>query len=322
MYYFIVNPASASNHAMTVWEKVKNYLEKEKVSYEVFFSKKQGNVEELMRTLCDLHKNDAVPANIVVLGGDGTFNEAVQGISDFSKFNIGYIPSGSSNDFARALGYSPDPLVSIEKIVNCKEPVPFDVGVLEYLSISDEKSCLEAKNASEKRYFNVSCGIGFDAAICEGALRSRLKVFLNKLGLGKLIYGLIALKLVFTDKLCTVKLFMDNGTEIVEEKCRFAVSMNTCYEGGGYKFTPDALPNDGILDICTAGNISPFKLISMMPAATKGNHVKLKQVHIFRTKACEIQSEFPMWVHTDGEVYTKSDNIKISVLEGALRFLQ
>lgn len=322
MYYFIVNPASASNHAMSVWEKVKDFLEQENIPYEVFFSKKQGHVEELMRGLCDMHINDASPANIVVLGGDGTFNEAIQGISDFSKFNIGYIPSGSSNDFARALGYSPDPLVSIQKILDCKEPVPFDVGLLEYVTMSGEQSRLNAEVSRKTRYFNVSCGIGFDAAICEGALHSKMKDFLNKIKLGKLIYGLIAIKLVFTDKLCTVKLILDDNTEIVEEKCRFMVNMNTCYEGGGYKFSPAALPNDGILDICTVGNISPFKLISMMPAASKGNHTKMKQVHTYRTKSCEVKAEIPMWVHTDGEVYTKSDNIKISVLEGALRFLQ
>jgi len=171
------------------------------------------------------------------------------------------------------------------------------------------------------RYFNVSCGIGFDAAVCEEALNSRAKDFLNKFGLGKLAYGILAIKQIFAAKLCNARLTFEDGEVVEIKKCRFVVGMNTCYEGGGYKFAPSAVPDDGFLDICTVGNINPFAVILALPGALKGKHVKKKKIHIYHVKSYEITTDKPLWVHTDGEVHAKADHIKVSVIPGALNFL-
>lgn len=321
-YYFICNPVSQSGKGIKIWNEVEKYLKEQSVEYEILFSERSGHISELMRKVTSEHLNDETPVNVIILGGDGTLDEALQGIADFSKVNIGYIPTGSGNDFARALSYEEGAIENIKRILSIKEPKIYDLGKLEYLSISDDRTCIAGKDISRTRYFDVSCGIGFDAAICERALASKVKDFLNRIGLGKLIYGLISVKLIFSDVKPKATIIFDDGESVEFDRLRFIVGMNTCFEGGGYKFAPAAVPDDGYLDICVLNNMSPLEAISVIPKAAKGTHITNKHVGQFHAKAYEVKSEIPLWVHTDGEVYTKSDHIRVSVVPGALRFLK
>lgn len=322
MYYFLVNPASKSGYGKVIWEKLSDYLKVQGIDFEVYFSKRPGHMQELMYDITTKNCNDEARINIVILGGDGTFNEALQGVISFDKVNIGYIPTGSSNDFARALPYSEDPIENLKRILECKEPLKYDIGKLKYESISNDRSRLSTGTVSPTRFFNVSCGIGFDAAVCEEALKSKMKDFLNRIHLGKLAYGVIAIKQIFGAKLCDAELTLDNDETVFIKDCRFIVGMNTCYEGGGYKFAPKAVPDDGYLDICSVGNISPFGVIMALPGAAKGNHVKLKQIHTYHVKSFEVKTRVPLWVHTDGEVHVKADHIKVSLIPGGMNFLR
>lgn len=320
-YYFICNPASRSGRGIEVWNEVEKYLKEHSVSYEVNFSKRHGNVEQLVQSICEEHIDDEEPVNIVVMGGDGTIDEALQGIIDFNKVNMGYIPTGSGNDFARYCDFGDDAVYNLKRILAAKEPKIWDLGKLEYLDKCEDRSKLHTGDVPKTHWFDVSCGIGFDAATCEKTLESKSKKFLNKIGLGKLVYVLIALKLLFTDKQPTGTLILDGEDEVKIKKLRFVVGMNTCYEGGGYKFAPAAVPDDGYLDVCQVSNISALEALTIIPKASKGEHVSNKHVHLYHVKSYEFISDEPLWVHTDGEVYTKSAHIKVSVVPGKLRFL-
>ena len=81
--------------------------------YQVFFTKYQGHATQIARTLTQ----EKECRSLIVLGGDGTLNEAVNGIADLARVTLGYIPIGSSNDFARSLGLEQDPLKALEKIL-------------------------------------------------------------------------------------------------------------------------------------------------------------------------------------------------------------
>lgn len=320
-YYFVVNPASKSGRGIEIWKEVEKRLQELGTDYEVSFSERHGHVAELVNKITGAHEEESEPINIVVLGGDGTIDEALQGVKDFSKVNIGYIPTGSGNDFARSLDYTQNAVESLERILNAREPRLYDLGKLEYLNMTGDRSRLHSGEVCSTHYFDVSCGIGFDAGICERALESKSKDFLNKIGLGKLIYFFISIKLMFCDRTPDATLILEGGEEIKIKKLRFVVGMNTCYEGGGFKFAPEAVPDDGYLDICQISDISPFECITVLPGASKGTHVKNKHVHTYHVKEFEVRTDEPLWVHTDGEVFTRSSHIKVSVVPGILRFL-
>ena len=208
MVNMVVNPASKSGYGLEMWKELEIWLQKNNVEYEAFLSKVPGDITRIVHELCEngLSKDPSSTLQIIILGGDGSFNEALQGITDFDRVEIGYIPTGSSNDLARDLEMKGEPSLLLSRILVCDKPLLMDLGRLTYHDSSSEHSRLHEETVSDTRYFAVSCGIGYDAAICEEALSSHFKNVLNRLGLGKLTYLTIALKQLILTKRgnCTI----------------------------------------------------------------------------------------------------------------------
>ncbi len=261
------------------------------------------------------------PINLIVLGGDGTVNEALQGISDFDMVNLGYIPTGSSNDLARALKLERDPVKLMTKILDGAHPRMIDLGILTYESDTHIMSRLHKCPEQKSRYFIVSSGIGFDAAVCEEALSSSIKNTLNKLRLGKLTYLGIALKQLITAKPVACEIYLDGRDVIRIPKFLFTAFMIHPYEGGGFCFCPQADNGDGMLDLCVVGNLPKLLILIALPTAFFGKHYIFPQINHYTASSVRIKTSLPLWVHTDGEVYWKSSQISISCLKQRLRFL-
>ena len=163
MYHIIVNPASKSGRGAKIWSMLEPVLHQKKVAYKVFISREAGQVirfvQELSSSLLESDPENTV--KLIVLGGDGTLNETLQGIGDFSRVQIGYIPTGSSNDMARDLKLPKDPLEVLERILSCREPAFMDLGCLTYNRTSEQYSRLPSAQPAKKRYFAVSSGIDY-----------------------------------------------------------------------------------------------------------------------------------------------------------------
>lgn len=312
MYHIIVNPASRSGKGMRIWkEQVEPALARENISYNCWFSEKAGDVTKLTRGI--LAGEPGRPVNLILLGGDGTVNEAIQGIpdpgSDGACVTLGYIPTGSSNDLARDIGVPTSPEAALDLILHTDKALPMDLGTLTFPD-------------GEKRRFIVSCGIGYDAAVCEEILHSKMKNVMNRIGLGKLTYLGIALKLLFATKAVSARLTLDGGESIDMGRLLFIACMNHRYEGGGFMFCPDADDMDGILDLCAAGDLSKLLILFALPTAFKGKHYRFKGITPYRAKELTIETASPMWVHTDGEVSRQSDKITVSCCPHAVRFIR
>ena len=182
MYHFIVNLKSRTGKAKKIWEDLREVLEERQVPYILHQTKYAGHAIEISRSLV---KSEEAPVKIVILGGDGTFNEVINGVRDFSKVELGYIPTGSGNDLARGLELPVEPIDNLNRILDSKTLFSMDLGCLSW----DDGEC--------KKYFAVSTGVGVDADVCRRALSSTLKKVLNALGLGKLTYGLLTLISLF-----------------------------------------------------------------------------------------------------------------------------
>ena len=303
MYTFIVNPHSRSGRGRKIWDQINAVLIERKIVYEVFFTKYQKHATKYVRELT----GDGGSHTIIVLGGDGTVNEVVNGIIDYSKVILGYIPSGSSNDFARGYGLPTEPLAALENILAAEHIALMDVGVLRY--------------QKKTRSFAVSTGLGFDAAICHQAVVSGLKVVLNKFRLGKLTYVGIAMNRLFLDEPVTMSLSVDGGDPVVFPGTYFIAVMNHCYEGGGFKFCPDAKPDDGLLDVIVVSKLTKKTVLFLLPTAFKGHHVRFRGVDIYRGADIRIHSEKALPVHTDGEPVFLQRDISATVAEKQLRVI-
>lgn len=309
MYHVIVNPASKSGRGIRIWEECQKILNRRQIPYEVFFSEKFGQIEEHVRRMT---QDPDQFYDILVFGGDGTMNEVVSGVCHLDRVRIGYIPSGSSNDLARDMEMSVKPTVLMEKILKNEQGYLMDVGSLKFATVSEEHSCLYNKeHFSGVKRFNVSCGIGFDAAVCEEALHSKMKELLNRFRMGKLVYLCIALKQLIKAKRVSCDLYLDENEPIHVKGLLFVACMNHKYEGGGFMFGPDADYQDGFLDLCVVGNIPKPLILLALPTAMKGKHFAFPWIEKYRAREVRIKISEPLWVHTDGEVYVKSDDIYI-----------
>ena len=307
MYHFIVNPASRSGRGIKIWKKqVEPVLLSENIPYQVRFSERPGHTAVLAREI--VSSSDTLPVSLVILGGDGTVNEALQGIDDTSRVVLGYIPTGSSNDLARDLKIPRKPDDALRLILRCPRPAPMDLGTVTYPD-------------GETRRFAVSCGIGFDAAVCQEALHSTLKNAMNKIGLGKLTYLGIALKQLLAAGAVSGTLTLEDSSPVTVNNMLFTACMLHRFEGGGFMFAPDADARDGILNMCTAGDLSKLKILLALPSAFHGKHFRYRGITPSSARRLVIETTAPLWVHTDGEVSRKSSRITVSCQQDSILFL-
>lgn len=303
MYHFIVNPAARSGLGRQIWKDTEGILKRKKLPYQVHFTRYQTHASRIAREIT----KDEEPHTLIVLGGDGTVNEVINGICRLSRTTLGYIPIGSSNDFARGLGLARDPRQALDRILDPSSARPIRIGCIRY--------------GSQERRFAVSAGIGFDAAVCHQVMVSRLKPFLNRLHLGKLTYAGVALQLLFlmTPKSMTVTL---DGKELpLFDKVFFAAAMNLPYEGGGFKFCPKADCRDNRLDIILVSGIPRLKALLLLPTAFAGLHTGFRGIHIYSCRQAEFISEQELPVHADGEPILRQYRISVRMEDEKLKVL-
>ncbi|MBQ9135989.1 MAG: diacylglycerol kinase family lipid kinase [Lachnospiraceae bacterium] len=326
MYHIIINPASRSGRGKQIWKQiVEPALSEKKVSYKSYFSRKPGDVALLAKKITTEYAQGITSENassevfdffneacrLIILGGDGTVNEALQGIPSNTKVIIGYIPTGSSNDLARDMKISKKPIEALDNILSAEQHPekirPMDRGIVKF--------------GSEERSFAVSCGIGFDAAVCAEAMSSKIKDTLNRLKLGKLTYLGIALKQLFATKPISCDLYLDDNKPIHIKRILFAATMTHRFEGGGFKFCPTADYTDGIFDLCVVGNIPKPVILCALPTAFFGKHFMFKGVDHHRAKRICIKTGSPLALHTDGEYLGKFNTLEISCVPADIHFI-
>ena len=331
MYHFLVNPASCSGRGAKCWASVKRELERRGVPYEVHFSEKAGDMAltaaELTQPPADAagRAEKEAPVHLIVLGGDGTANEALQGIRDCERTRFSLIPTGSSNDLARDAGISRSPEKAVAALLENGREIPMDVGVLHYHTAYELRHGMPEKAARPDRLFLVSCGIGFDAGVCRQAMSSRFKDVLNRVGLGKLTYLGIALKMLLASGKEAAVLTTEGPDgrrtgPVSIPGLMFSAVMSHQYEGGGFRFCPGADPCDGLLDVCAVGDVPKWKVLLVLPTAFWGGHYRFRGVDRYAGQRIRIRTSSPLWVHTDGEVTALSDDISVSCRRGLLRF--
>ena len=317
MYHIIINPASRSGKGAKLWStQVEPALRESSTEYQAYFSQEAGGVKKLARQITTEYAGDEA-LQLIILGGDGTVNEALQGIDDPSRVILGYIPTGSSNDLARDLKIPKDPKAALRLILDGSGSRSVDLGRLTYL---------DKDVAEESRLFVVSCGIGFDAAVCAEAMQSPIKDTMNRIGLGKLTYLGIALKQLITARKVSCTLTLEDSVNNEKHSLQlprflFVTCMSHRYEGGGFKFCPPATDNDGVLNLCVVGNISKGLVLLALPTAFFGRHYFVRGIDAYTATTMSITTSSPLWVHTDGEVTRQSTGFRVECLPGALRMI-
>ncbi|MCR5201590.1 MAG: hypothetical protein K6D02_00660 [Lachnospiraceae bacterium] len=334
MIYFIVNESSKSGKAKEIVHDVLMFFKNEGYEYKAFITKYEGHASEMAEKIVkkeyidfkNKKKTDAV--RIVVLGGDGTINEVVNGIMAARDYNaeidsfaaknvyISVYPTGSGNDFIRGANLN-----------RTKEELFYAVtdGYEDFRATDIGKVTFSDGNT---RYFAISTGMGMDALVCRKAEKSMLKKLLNIFGMGKLTYIILTVQTIFSMdySFCEIEYeTVDNGVITTHEKTLdqmiYIAVLNLFAEGGGVPMAPNAVSNDGELDICAAYGLSRGAGFLKLPILAKGKHEGKKGFFTERVKSITIKNDAAMTVHTDGEDMLDRDYMKVECIKGGLNVL-
>ncbi len=218
---------------------------------------------------------------IVVVGGDGTLHEVLNGLVDPKNCRLGIIPAGTGNDFAEAAKLPLDPKAAAELILKG------EVKATDWLEF-DGVRCM-----------NIG-GMGIDVDILERCRRGKMR--------GKLKYLLSLLRSVLSYKGVEIK--FRRGDEEVRQKILVATACNGVQFGGGLKICPEAVVDDGKIDVVVVEHIKG--LINLAKAFTKLMKGKITQYPLTKHFLCDeiVIDTAPCLIQLDGEIY---ENLQFDV---------
>lgn len=287
MYHFIVNPSAGAGRGLKIWKSIVRYLDSHNIEYEAFLTEKQGDAYEAARKLTDSYDE---PKYLIVVGGDGTINEVLDGLAFHGPLNLGYIPAGAGSDLAKSLRMPAGAIQCLKKQLSPRHFTMIDYGVLSY----GDQEVLH-------RRFLVSAGIGFDAAVCQAALSSRLCRCLDRLGFGKLSYVLVGIRQFFKCRSCRGYILLDGVKRVEFNNILFISCHIQPTEGGGFLFAPKADGSDGRMNICVMSHSARRRLLPVLFSAFIGGRRRVKGVRTYECREVSIHTDAPLPVHVDGE---------------------
>ena len=301
----VVNPNAGSRKGEKDWPKIAGLLDENGFTFQAIFTESRNHAIKL--TVSALEEGFR---KIIIVGGDGTLNEVVNGIfrqkiCPAGEVVIGMIPVGTGNDWGRMYGI-PKKYKKAIGVIKKEHCFIQDVG---YVTYYDE---LEKKD----RYFINVSGMGYDALVAHktNQLKDRGRG-------GKMSYLLNIFAGLFQYKNMHFDIHVD-GKEVFSGKV-LSMNMGICkYNGGGLMQVPEAVPDDGLLDVTVIKGISKFKIIKNVAKLYDGSFIKLSFVDTFRGTSCRIVSRphGSVMLEADGESLGHSP-LEFSVLEKAVCFI-
>jgi YegS/Rv2252/BmrU family lipid kinase len=227
---------------------------------------------------------------IVVIGGDGTVHEVVNGFTSSGKFinpscRLGIICSGTAGDVARSFGLPKD-LDGQTALVCGNRTKTVDAGRVRYTD--------DSGNLREQLFFN-ECQQGIAAVVVQ-----RFQAHHKWLG-GFLGFGLTAVTTAARHREQVMRVEID-GTRVVTDSLLGVVVANGGFAGGGMNFAPRARVDDGLLDIVLIHRQRiPSRLLNF-PRIYFGTHINLPWISYFQGHHVSVSSEENVPVESDGEL--------------------
>ncbi|BDZ31133.1 diacylglycerol kinase family lipid kinase [Lactiplantibacillus sp. WILCCON 0030] len=270
-YDIIINELAGSGHGKAVWEIVKPLLEQRQIVFESRVSEYAGHTTRLATQFAEQQRQKPadVTTVLLVIGGDGTLNEALNGLMQVPTDHpmpLAYIPGGSGNDFARGLEMATDPAIALAQVLNNLRARPLTIGYYHET----------LKN--EHRYFVNNVGLGFDAQIVDDTNRSK-----KKGKLGHWAYLSNALKAYSQQEGYPLTVHIGRQRDHYRHAFLCTVS-NHPYFGGGVKILPQANIHDDQLELIVVEEPHWWIILWLFILLLMGGrHLNSRFVHHYRS---------------------------------------
>jgi diacylglycerol kinase (ATP) len=256
---------------------------------------------------------------LLLFGGDGTMHRHLNQLVELG-LPVLVVPTGSGNDFARALGLRrrSDSLAAWRKFCAGKENIrAIDLGTIAPYDSDAASLHSDSSPAHDARHYfcSVAC-VGLDAAVTRRA--NGLPRWLRGHG----GYAWSAVRTIFQYEAGAAKISFagERGGWTVRShgKTVLAAFANTGIYGGGMKIAPAAKMDDGLLDVCVIGGMNRWRLAGLFPSVYFGVHLKIRAVDYFPAARLRIETESPLDLYADGEFVCRTP-VEIGVKRGVLR---
>ncbi|MCF6172093.1 MAG: diacylglycerol kinase family lipid kinase [Bacteroidales bacterium] len=283
----LVNLHAGTNKGKRDWPEIHDLLLKTGFEMQIVFTGHAGHAIRITQKSIE----EEGFTNILVVGGDGTFNEVANGIFSQKKhkttdITLGMITVGTGNDWGRMYDM-PEEYSEQIKIIQKAKTFVQDVGVVKY----------QSRQNRANRYFVNIAGMGYDALVTHKTNRMK-----RKGKGGALVYLFNLLRALFQYKVTQLEIEAD-GKKVFSGKI-FSMSIGICkFNGAGMMQLPYAIADDGLLDVTVIRKTSKIKVIRNIKNLYDGSFIQMKEVETFRGEKFTIRSEpaHELYLETDGE---------------------
>lgn len=288
MYHIIVNPQGGKGKSLKALTTVEEIFKNNNAQYVVHKTEYAGHATEIAREL-----SKTPDTNIVVMGGDGSFHEVLCGIDNFDNVTLGLVACGSGNDFIKKSGHSTNVKEAVQTILNGK------VGFVDYMELG------------KYRCLNVGGG-GMDVDVL-------LKYANCKTLKGKAAYYYSLFYTLLHTRFHHLRITADGVTK---DTSVFMIGVgNGGFIGGGIPICPNAIVDDGLLNVGYVSEMEKSKIIFRLFKFLKGKHVGTDWGGEYTAKKVTIEALDDSRFELDGEII-EDTKLDIEVVHNKLKMFR
>ena len=273
-HLFLINPyAGKYDRTQEMREKIRAAMADREEPWEIQVTQYPGHGVELVRGAAE----EGEPLRVYACGGDGTLNEAVNGAAGYGHVAVTHYPMGSGNDFLRMFG--PDA---------CRF---YDLREL----LDGPQAPMDLIDCNGRLALNV-CSVGFDARIGLGAADFKKLPLVT----GIMAYQLSALRTIIQGIHRPYRVAVD-GEEVPGEAFTLICACNGRYYGGGFNPSPDAMPDDGLLNFLIIPAVSRFTVLALIQKFARGEAGEIPGVILRQGRELRVTCDRMSMLNLDGE---------------------
>lgn len=288
MYHIIVNPQGGKGKSLKALATVEEMFKNNNAQYVVHKTEYAGHATEIAK---ELSQNP--DTNIVVMGGDGSFHEVLCGIDNFDNVTLGLIACGSGNDFIKKSGHSTNVKEAVQTVLNGK------VGCVDYMEMG------------KYRCLNVGGG-GMDVDVL-------LKYAQCKTLKGKAAYYYSLFYTLLHTRFHHLRITADGVTK---DTSVFMIGIgNGGFIGGGIPICPNAVVDDGLLNVGYVNEMKKSKILFRLVKFLKGKHVGTEWGGEYTAKKITLEALDDSRFELDGEII-EDTKLDIEVVHGKLKMFR
>ena len=290
------NLKKAQKSVKSMTDKIRAACQKRQLSYRIYYTTSVGDATEYVRSMVNSTQDRQ---RFICVGGDGTINEIVNSAPCAENVEFGVIPHGSGNDFVKNF-------TNTDLFSSIDAQIDGDTISLDLIKCNDV-------------YSANMINIGFDCSVVKEAAKLK-KMKLVTPGLSYIGGVVVALFKKYGTKM---KLVFDDG-EVVDSTLLLTAIGNGRYCGGGFDAVPEALLDDGLMDVAVIKKISRLTFISLVGSYKKGTYLSnekaMKYIIYKRVPHFKMEFEEPIPICIDGEI-KGARSIDFSVVRNGFNFV-